>query len=40
VPTKKADDFTAIVDERKPGDRIVLDVFREGKMVKVSLTLE
>jgi len=40
VPTKKADDFTAIVDERKPGDRIVLDVFREGKTIKVALTLE
>ena len=40
VPTKKADDFTAIVDERKPGDRIVLDVFREGKMIKMTVTLE
>jgi len=40
VPTKKADDFTAIVDERRPGDSVVLDVFREGKKVKVPVTLE
>ena len=39
-PVKKAEDFTAIVDERKPGDRIVLDVLREGKIVKVPLTLK
>jgi len=40
VPTKKAEDFTAIVDEREPGDKVVLDVLREGKMTKVTLTLE
>jgi len=40
VPTKKVDDFTAIVDERIPGDRIVLDVLREGKIIKVPVTLE
>jgi len=40
TPTKKAEDFTAIVDERKPSDRIVLDILREGKMIKVTLPLE
>lgn len=40
VTTKKVDDFTAIIDERAPGDRIVLDVVREGKVIKVSVTLE
>ena len=40
VPTKKADDFTAVIDERVPDDRVVLDVFREGKVVKVSVTLK
>jgi S1-C subfamily serine protease len=40
IPTRKGDDFTAIIDERVPGDRIVLDVFREGKIVKIPITLE
>jgi S1-C subfamily serine protease len=40
VPTKKVVDFTAIVDERKPDDRIVLDVFREGRIIQVPLVLE
>ena len=40
VPVKKAEDFTAIVDERKPGDSIVLDVLREGKIIQVPLTLK
>ena len=40
VPVKVVDDFTAIIDERVPGDRIVLDVLREGKMIKIPLTLE
>jgi S1-C subfamily serine protease len=40
VPLKKVDDFTAIIDERTPDDRVVLDVFREGKTIKVSITLE
>ena len=39
-PTKKVDDYTTIVDERKPGERIVLDIFREGKTIKVPITLE
>jgi S1-C subfamily serine protease len=37
IPTKKADDFMTVLDERRPGDRIVLDVFREGKTVKVPI---
>ena len=40
VPTKKADDFTAVIDERRPGDRVVLDVYREGKSIKIAVTLE
>jgi len=40
IPTRKADDFTAIIDERGPGDRVVLDVFREGVITKVAVTLE
>ena len=40
VPTKSVDDFTAIIDERIPGDRIELDVFREGKIIKITVTLE
>ena len=40
VPTRMADDLTAIIDDKRPGDRVVLDVFREGKNIKVSVTLE
>jgi len=40
VPTRQADDFTAIVDERSPGDRVVLDVFREGIITKITVVLE
>jgi len=40
IPVKRAEDFTEIVDERTPGNRIVLDVFREGKMIKVPVILE
>jgi S1-C subfamily serine protease len=40
IPVKKGDDFLAIIDERKPGDRIVLDVFREGRIIKVPITLD
>lgn len=40
TPTKTVDDFTAIIDERIPGDRIVLDVVKEGKIIKVPLMLE
>jgi S1-C subfamily serine protease len=39
-PTKKAEDFLMIIDEHKPQDRIVLDIFREGKTVKVAITLD
>ena len=40
VPTRKAVDFTAVIDERVPGDHVVLDVFREGAIIKVPITLE
>ena len=40
VPTRMADDLTAIIDDKRPGDRVVLDVFREGKNVKITVTLE
>jgi S1-C subfamily serine protease len=40
VPVKKVDDYTAIIDERVPGDRVVFDILRDGKIVKVSITLE
>lgn len=40
IPTKKADDLMAILDERCPGDRIVLDIYREGKNIKVPIVLE
>jgi len=40
IPTKKADDFMTILDESRPGDRIVLDVYREGKIIKVPIVLE
>ena len=40
IPVKKVDDFTAVIDERIPGDIVVLDVLREGKKIKVTLTLE
>jgi len=39
IPTRKAVDYTAIIDERVPNDRIVLDVFREGRVVQVPLVL-
>ncbi|GHT21489.1 serine protease [Planctomycetales bacterium] len=39
-PTKKVDDFTSIIDDHKPGDSVVLDVYREGKIAKVSIVLE
>lgn len=38
--TKKAEDFTAIIDEHKPGEQIVLDVIRSGKRIKVPVVLE
>ena len=40
VPIGKVDDFTAVIDERAPGDSVVLDVFREGSMIKVTIVLE
>lgn len=38
--TKKAEDFTAVIDDHKPGDRIVLDVIREGNLIRVPVVLE
>lgn len=40
IPVKKADDFTAVVDEHKPGDQMILDVLRKGKQIQVPITLE
>ena len=40
VPIKKADDFMAIIDERKPEERIMLDVLREGTIIKVPIVLK
>jgi len=40
IPVKKVDDFTAVIDERIPGDLVVLDVVREGKNLKITITLE
>ena len=40
VLIRKADDFTAIIDERKPEDSIVLDVFRDGKVNKITVVLK
>jgi len=39
IPTRKAVDYTAIIDERLPNDRIVLDVFREGRVIQVPIVL-
>ncbi len=38
--TKKADTFTGIIDEHKPGDRIVLDVLRGKKRLQVPVVLK
>ena len=38
-PTRKADDFTAVIDERVPGDGVVLDVLRDGRIIQVPITL-
>lgn len=38
--TKKADDFTAVIDDHKPGDQLILDVLRNGKIVQVPVVLE
>jgi S1-C subfamily serine protease len=40
IQTKKVDDFTAIIDERAPGESVVLDVLREGSIIKVTVRLE
>ncbi|MDR1140314.1 MAG: trypsin-like peptidase domain-containing protein [Planctomycetaceae bacterium] len=40
IETKKADDFTTVIDEHKPGDQIQLDVIRDGKRIRVPVILE
>jgi S1-C subfamily serine protease len=40
VETKKADDFTTVIDDHKPGDRIQLDIIRDGKRVQIPVILE
>ncbi|MDR1052748.1 MAG: trypsin-like peptidase domain-containing protein [Planctomycetaceae bacterium] len=37
---EKADDFTAIIDEHKPGETVVLEVLRKNKRVNISVKLE
>jgi S1-C subfamily serine protease len=40
IETKKADDFTTVIDDHKPGDQIQLDVIRNGKRIQIPVTLE
>jgi S1-C subfamily serine protease len=40
IETKKADDFTTVIDDHKPGDRIQLDVIRNGKRVQIPVVLD
>ena len=40
VETKKTVDLTAVIDDRRPDDRVVLDVIRNGKRVQVPVVLE
>ena len=40
IPVKKVDDFTAVIDERIPGDQVALDIVRDGKNLKITVTLE
>ena len=37
---KTAEDFLAAIEEKKPGDKVVITVLREGKEVKVPVVLE
>jgi len=39
-PVKTADELISLVDTKKPGDRIVFTVIRDGEQVKVPMTLE
>lgn len=38
--TKKADDFTAIIDDHKPGDRVTLNVLRDKQQIQIPVVLE
>ncbi len=40
VETKKTVDFTAVIDDRKPGDRVVLDILRGNDRIQVPIVLE
>ncbi|MDR0704935.1 MAG: trypsin-like peptidase domain-containing protein [Planctomycetaceae bacterium] len=40
IETKKADDFTTVIDDHKPGDRIQLDIIRNGKRIQIPVVLE
>jgi S1-C subfamily serine protease len=40
VPIMEPEDFTAIIDDRVPNDRVVFDVFREGKTLQIPITLK
>jgi len=39
-PIRTADDFLTIVDAKRPGDKVTLDVLREGRQASVPLTLD
>ena len=40
VPIKNVNDFMAILDEKAPKDSVVLDVFRDGNVAKITVVLE
>jgi len=40
VPIKNVNDFMAILDEKAPKDSVVLDVFRDGNIAKITVVLE
>jgi S1-C subfamily serine protease len=37
---EQVDDFTALIDEHKPNDTVVLEVLRKNKIIKISVKLE
>ncbi|MDR2762915.1 MAG: trypsin-like peptidase domain-containing protein [Planctomycetaceae bacterium] len=37
---EQVDDFTALIDEHKPNDTVVLEVLRKNKRIKISVKLE
>ena len=39
-PVRTGDDFLDIIEAKRPGDQIVLNVIRNGKQIQVPLRLE